>query len=60
MSLALDRHYDEIWKKRVRGYYGGFEKDDRIIGILSHTRTTCSCPMCGNARKYFNDLAVHK
>lgn len=24
----------------------------RTVGIMAHTRTLCSCPMCGNYRKY--------
>ena len=53
-GLAYRRHQvDRIRRKRL-SYYGGWPReDDRIAGLLVHTATLCSCPFCGNPRKWF-------
>jgi len=32
----------------------------RLIGIRSHSPKLCSCWMCGNPRKYFNEKTVQE
>jgi hypothetical protein len=48
-------------KLKVRDYYGGWPKHDdqkeRVVGILAHTRTVCSCWMCGTPRRYQHQLS---
>ena len=42
--------------KVVREYYNWWgDWDSKSIGLKSHTPCGCSCSMCGNPRKYFND-----
>ncbi len=43
-------------KKVVREYYNWWgDWDPKSVGRKSHTPCGCSCSMCGNPRKYFND-----
>lgn len=50
---SVRRHHEERIKRRVKEYYGGaFRGDARHVGRLAHTRTPCSCWMCGNPRRY--------
>lgn len=30
------------------------------IGKIARTKTPCSCPMCGNPRKYFKDRTIQE
>lgn len=34
--------------------------DDRITGIALDTPKRCSCPMCGNPRRYFKTLTMQE
>ena len=48
-------------KKVVREYYNWWgDWDSRSIGLRSHTPCRCSCYMCGNPRKYFNDNTMQE
>lgn len=49
----------ETIKKKVEKYYGG-TKSDRDKGRLAHTRTPCSCAMCGNPRKHFKKVTLQE
>jgi hypothetical protein len=60
MSISLNRHYDSVWKKRVRGYFGYWDKSQKQLGQISRTRTPCSCAMCGNIRKHFNEITIQE
>jgi hypothetical protein len=54
VNRALRRHHLERMKRKVADYYLGYAKGNpRLIGRLAHTRTICSCPMCGNPRRHF-------
>lgn len=58
---ALRRHHEGRLKRRVRQYYGGYARSDaRAIGRLVHTRQLCSCPMCGNPRRYFGATTLQE
>ncbi len=60
-SRAIRRHHEKRIKRRVKEYYGGIHRDNtRRLGQIAGTRTPCSCWMCGNPRKYFNDLTVQE
>ena len=60
-SRAIRRHHEERIKRRVKAYYSGVHKDDpRRIGQMAQTRKLCSCWMCGNPRRYFNELTLRE
>ena len=43
-------------KKKRRAYYQYYPTTSgRVLGIIVHTPALCSCVMCGNPRKYFNE-----
>ena len=43
-------------KKVVREYYNWWgDWDSKSIGLKSHTPCRCSCYMCGNPRKHYNE-----
>jgi hypothetical protein len=58
---AARRHHLSRLKQKVRDYYGGWsnnaDRKERVLGILAHTRTVCSCWMCGNPRRYQHELS---
>ena len=55
------RHHEQRIKQRVQDYYGGYARGNlRATGRLAHTRTPCSCWMCGNARRYFSEPPLHE
>ena len=33
---------------------------DRVMGMRAHTPKFCSCWMCGNPRKYFNEKTMQE
>jgi hypothetical protein len=35
-------------------------QEGRQLGKLLHTATPCSCPMCGNPRKYFGHRTIQE
>ena len=60
-SRAIRRHHEQRNKRRVRDYYCGvFRQDEKHIGKLSHTRTPCSCFMCGNPRKFERQVTMRE
>lgn len=60
-SRAFRRHHEQRARDRVARYYGGYAaRDPRAIGRLTHTRTPCSCWMCGNPRRYFNQPTLQE
>jgi len=54
--------------KRYHGFSPRNEKhrdmsdDDikRLVGVYKKTKVPCSCPMCGNPRKYFGALTKNE
>jgi hypothetical protein len=60
-SRAIRRHHEERIKHRVKEYYGGVHKEQpRKIGQIAHARKLCSCPACGNPRKYFDEPTLRE
>lgn len=51
---AIRRHHRWRLKKNRKNYYGGnYEgRESKLID----TPTPCSCPMCGNPRRWWNEL----
>ena len=53
---AIRRAHRERLKHKRSKYYGGWAKDNPVaLGKLIDTPTPCSCAMCGNPRKFFNE-----
>lgn len=60
-SRALRRHHEQRMKSRVCAYYGGYARGNpRAVGKLAHTRTPCSCVMCGNPRRRFAEPSLQE
>jgi len=67
-TRAERRHNAEKFKLRCRTYIlnsfaidsKGLANDLKFVGRLTHTRKPCSCFMCGNPRKYFNEKTVRE
>lgn len=59
LKRSIRRHHMERLKKNRCKYYNG-NKLPRVIGMLAHTATICSCHMCGNPRKYFKELTIQE
>lgn len=61
MSRAKRRHHVECLKKKRSEYYSwGDTKTPTEIGKLVHTVPNCSCHMCGNPRKHFNEITMQE
>jgi hypothetical protein len=60
-TRAFRRHHDERIKRRVARYYSGYAAGDpRATGRLAHTRTPCSCWMCGNPRRWRHEPTLQE
>lgn len=60
-SRGIRRHHEERVKARVKSYYGGHSAGDaRRLGRIAHTRTPCSCRMCGNPRKFWKAETIQE
>ena len=62
---SIRRHQSEKrkrWVKKTLPHYfmwsGDFEP--RRVGLYSETPKLCSCWMCGNPRKYFNEAPIQE
>jgi len=53
---SIRRHHNDRLKEFRKAYsrfkWWGPDHFKRRLGKLLHTPTICSCPMCGNDRKY--------
>lgn len=56
------RRFQELKKKRwvQRVFFRWRPLDEAQIGQLAHTPQNCSCYMCGNPRKYFNEKTMQE
>lgn len=59
-TRAFRRHKLETVKKRVVRYCTCPVKDAKTIGQVAQTRKPCSCPMCGNPRKWFGQRTLQE
>ncbi|MDQ3749380.1 MAG: hypothetical protein M3367_10275 [Acidobacteriota bacterium] len=65
-TREIRRHNAEKFKRRCQkrlrnGFTAdskGLANDPKFVGKLARTRQSCSCFMCGNPRKYFNEKTV--
>jgi hypothetical protein len=46
--------------KKYFNWWGDEDWDPKSIGLRSHTPCLCSCWMCGNPRKYYNDGTIQE
>lgn len=61
MSRAKRRHYDYVLKKkRAKNFPDWKDKTPVGVGKLFQTPAACSCPMCGNPRKHFNEFTIQE
>ena len=66
-SKAWRRHQEEKKKSKIQkifnfGNWWSLNDDDskRLIGVRAHSPKLCSCWMCGNPRKYFNEKTIQE
>lgn len=66
-ARALRRHHVQRLKANRKTYYGYGRSGDRnaemparFLGMTVHTAKVCSCPMCGNARKFFGNETIQE
>lgn len=57
MKRALRRHHVASLK-HARGHYRGRDiwHEPKLLGKVIDTPTPCSCWMCGNPRRHFQEL----
>ncbi len=66
MSRAIRRHHVKRIKYKVskflslQGWLSICNNRQRAIGISSHSKTLCSCTMCGNPRKHFGHRKLNE
>jgi len=64
MSRAMKRHHRERLKVNRRWYWGLDRdlraEDEKYLGQAVNTPAPCSCPMCGNERKYWGNLTIQE
>lgn len=70
MSRAMNRHHYQRTKNNRKFNYGRTPRDfqemslrdprlpQRCIGKSARTPALCSCPLCGNPRKYFGHVTM--
>jgi hypothetical protein len=60
-TRAFRRHHEERIKRRVAYYYGRYAAGNPPhIGRIAHTRTPCSCWMCGNPRRWLREPTLQE
>ncbi len=62
MKRAIRRHHIERLKaKRIKEDYWCDKMDNpRLLGICVNTPHPCSCYVCGNPRKHFNEKTIQE
>lgn len=53
-------HHTNRIKVARKSYWSWDKKPPRVLGMLVHTAALCSCHMCGNPRKYRNELTMQE
>lgn len=62
---ALRRHQAarrKRWVSKTLGHYflPGLEPEPRRIGLYARTPTPCSCPLCGNPRRWLQEPTIQE
>lgn len=52
--------HKERLKKNRKNYWGGIISDSKFEKSVIDTPAPCSCWMCGNPRKYFNERTIQE
>lgn len=65
LSRALRRHHKNRLKNSRRNYWSVTIdlidlKSEKYISQVTRTPKPCSCYMCGNARKFFNERTLQE
>jgi len=65
MKRAIRRHHVKRLNKKRKGYWSGILLSQehnalRWCGMITKTPKPCSCHMCGNPRKYFNERTMQE
>lgn len=48
------------WVQKIFAKHRMHELTETDIGVYAHTPAICSCVLCGNPRKWFNDPTIHE
>lgn len=48
-----------IWKQRRR-WADNREPDPKAVGYIAHSPASCSCEVCGNPRKWWNQKSMQE
>jgi rubredoxin len=64
MNSAIRRHHYErrkaaakyLFQYIYKGPSAECAQDEGMMGLWANTRVPCSCPLCGNPRKHFNEI----
>jgi hypothetical protein len=61
MKRALRQNH-VVRLKKARGFHWGrdIRQDAKALGKVIDTPTPCSCWMCGNPRRYFNEATLQE
>lgn len=56
------RRFQELKKKKwVQKIFSRYRHlDEAVVGIIAHSPHNCSCHMCGNPRKWFNEKTMQE
>ena len=65
MKRAVRRHHVKRLRRKRKGYWSGILlhrecSASRWRGMITTTPKLCSCYMCGNPRKYFNERTMQE
>ena len=63
MRTKAWRRQQEFKKKKnvvYHNWFSWFEQTPRTVGKKAHSPKMCSCWMCGNPRKYFNEMTIQE
>lgn len=61
MKRVLSRHHAARLKAARRFHWGrDIRHNAKLIGKVTDTPTPCSCWMCGNPRRYRNELTCQE
>lgn len=59
--IAIRRHHRARLKRKRAGHFSGNAcETPRKLGMVVSTATPCSCPMCGNPRRYVGELTMQE
>ncbi len=56
---AIRRHHYQRLKKKRQHYWGNVLNEDDL-GFVVSSPHPCSCYMCGNPRKWFNEISIQE